>query len=113
MPVPEPEAAAWHYASQERIDPGALVGVYDLGGGTFDAAVLRRTDDGFEILGTPDGIERLGGIDFDEAVVAHVRRWVADLDSDPTTLAAALRRLARSAWTPRRPCPATSWPVSR
>ena len=47
--------------------------VYDLGGGTFDAAVLRKTEAGFEILGRPEGIERLGGIDFDEAVFAHVR----------------------------------------
>ena len=96
VPVPEPEAAAWHYASQERIDPGSLVAVYDLGGGTFDAAVLRRTDDGFEIVGTPDGIERLGGIDFDEAVVAHVRNAVGDaLDEldpkDPSTLSALAR----------------------
>ena len=37
----EPEAAAIHYASFERVDAGTLVAVYDLGGGTFDAAVLR------------------------------------------------------------------------
>ena len=58
--------------SQERVADGAVVAVYDLGGGTFDAAVLRKTDDGFEQLGRPEGIERLGGIDFDEAVFAHV-----------------------------------------
>ena len=28
----------------------------------------------FELLGEPEGIERLGGIDFDEAVLAHVDR---------------------------------------
>src|SRR5262245_4968304 len=60
----EPEAAAVFYAHQQRIDPGAIVAVYDLGGGTFDAAVLRKTATGFEILGQPEGIERLGGIDF-------------------------------------------------
>ncbi|MGH9117917.1 MAG: Hsp70 family protein [Acidimicrobiales bacterium] len=69
----EPQAAAVHYASQERVAPGAVMGAYDLGGGTFDAAVLRRTQDGgFEIIGQPEGIERLGGIDFDAAVLAHV-----------------------------------------
>src|SRR5581483_10448133 len=62
----EPEAAATYYASVERMNSGDTVAVYDLGGGTFDATVLRRTDDGFEILGEPEGIERLGGIDFDE-----------------------------------------------
>ena len=38
----EPEAAAIHYAATEHIDPGQIVAVYDLGGGTFDAALLRR-----------------------------------------------------------------------
>jgi molecular chaperone DnaK (HSP70) len=71
--VTEPEAAAISYASSEHVDAGAVVAVYDLGGGTFDAAVLRKTDSGFEILGKPEGIEHLGGIDFDEAVFAHVR----------------------------------------
>jgi putative cell wall-binding protein/actin-like ATPase involved in cell morphogenesis len=70
--VPEPVAAAVHYARQERIDEGAVVAVYDFGGGTFDAALLRRTGDGFALLGTPDGLERLGGVDFDQAVFAHV-----------------------------------------
>ena len=69
----EPEAAAVHYAATERVEPGSTVAVYDLGGGTFDAAVLRKTPTGFEMLGEPEGIERLGGIDFDEAVLAHVR----------------------------------------
>ena len=45
----EPEAAAIHYASSERVETGDVVAVYDLGGGTFDAAVLRKTPTGFEI----------------------------------------------------------------
>ena len=53
---------------------GKVVAVYDLGGGTFDAAILRKTADGFEIVGRPEGIERMGGIDFDAAVFAHVDR---------------------------------------
>ncbi len=74
LTITEPEAAAVHYASLERVVPGDRVAVYDLGGGTFDAAVLARTDAGFAILGTPQGIERLGGIDIDQAVVGHVVR---------------------------------------
>lgn len=70
--LPEPIAAAIHYASQERVEPGAVLAVYDFGGGTFDASVLRKTPDGFELLGQPEGLERLGGIDFDEAVFRHV-----------------------------------------
>ncbi len=92
----EPEAAAIHYASQARVDPGSVIAVYDLGGGTFDAAVLRKTDDGFEILGEPQGVERLGGLDFDEAVFQHVVRATdgaidqLDID-DPASMAAVAR----------------------
>jgi molecular chaperone DnaK (HSP70) len=51
----EPEAAAAHYARSAHLDPGALVAVYDLGGGTFDATVLRTAERGFDILGRPQG----------------------------------------------------------
>jgi YVTN family beta-propeller protein len=92
----EPEAAAAHYASTRPLDEGDVLAVYDLGGGTFDATVLRRTAHGFEILGTPEGIERLGGADFDEAVFAHVNYvaggMLAELDlSDPKTVVALAR----------------------
>ncbi|HEX5597728.1 MAG TPA: Hsp70 family protein [Micromonosporaceae bacterium] len=92
----EPEAAAVYYAHQQRMAPGAIVAVYDLGGGTFDAAVLRKTETGFQILGQPEGIERLGGIDFDAAVFDHVRRALGgkleELDEeDPTAIAAVAR----------------------
>ncbi|MGH9120111.1 MAG: Hsp70 family protein, partial [Acidimicrobiales bacterium] len=101
MPVTfltEPQAAAIHYATQERVEPGAVVAVYDLGGGTFDAAVLRRTDDGgYEVIGEPEGIEQLGGVDFDAAVLAHVDRSlggaVARLDPDDPAVAMAVARL--------------------
>ena len=72
----EPDAAALSYAQRRRVEPGGVVAVYDLGGGTFDAAVLRRTADSFEVIGRPTGIERLGGIDFDTAVMAHVNRYL-------------------------------------
>lgn len=93
----EPEAAAVFYASQARVPDDAMIGVYDLGGGTFDAAVLRKTTDGFALLGRPEGIERLGGIDFDAAVYAHVAHTVgaplAELDEDDPAAMAAVSRL--------------------
>jgi YVTN family beta-propeller protein len=70
--VTEPEAAAAHYAASRLLADGQTVAVYDLGGGTFDATVLRKLPAGVEILGTPEGIERLGGVDFDEAIFSHV-----------------------------------------
>jgi molecular chaperone DnaK len=91
----EPEAAALSYAAAERVPAGEVVAVYDLGGGTFDASVLRKSATGFEVLGTPSGIEHLGGVDLDEAVFAHVVRTLGvDLDElpgDDVTLRAIAR----------------------
>ncbi|GLL16131.1 hypothetical protein GCM10017577_72860 [Pseudonocardia halophobica] len=94
--VTEPEAAAAHYASSRRLENGEIVAVYDLGGGTFDATVLRKRSEGIEILGSPEGIERLGGVDFDEAILAHVNYAaggaLSELDmSDPQTTVALAR----------------------
>lgn len=95
--VPEPVAAALHHATTERVPEGAHLAVYDLGGGTFDATVLHRdADGGFSIVGTPEGLERLGGIDIDEAVLGFVREALgaelARLDAaDPAVLAALAR----------------------
>lgn len=80
--ITEPEAAAISYAHQQRIEPGEVIAVYDLGGGTFDAAVVRDGSGGFELLGTPEGMERLGGIDFDQAVLFHVDSALGGLVTD-------------------------------
>ena len=40
--ITEPEAAAAHYAAARHLADGDTVAVYDLGGGTFDATVLRK-----------------------------------------------------------------------
>ncbi|HEY6793420.1 MAG TPA: Hsp70 family protein [Kineosporiaceae bacterium] len=92
----EPVAAAAYYARQQRVEDGSLVAVYDLGGGTFDAAVVRTTGDSFDIIGRPEGIEHLGGADFDAAVFEHVRTVVGEPlttldDSLPSTVAAVAR----------------------
>jgi molecular chaperone DnaK len=76
----EPAAAAAQYASHTRVDAGARLVVYDLGGGTFDVCVLEKTTRGFDLLGKPDGIEHLGGVDFDEAVFSHVLKSVVCWD---------------------------------
>lgn len=97
--ITEPEAAARYYSSTRRLAPGEIVAVYDLGGGTFDAAVVQATDTGFEILGIPEGIEHLGGIDVDEAVFGFVARALGgaldELDLDDPIVTAAAARLRR------------------
>jgi Tol biopolymer transport system component/actin-like ATPase involved in cell morphogenesis len=92
----EPQAAAVHYASQGSVHDGDVVAVYDFGGGTFDASVLRCVGNGaFELLGNPEGLERLGGIDLDQAVFAHVQdvlgRTIESGSDDPSVRAAYAR----------------------
>jgi actin-like ATPase involved in cell morphogenesis len=95
--ISEPEAAAVLYSTKAALAVDARVAVYDLGGGTFDAAVMRKAERGFELLGRPEGIERLGGIDFDAAVFAHVAGALEgaldDLDEDDPGAVAAVARL--------------------
>jgi hypothetical protein len=62
------------------VPDGATVAVYDLGGGTFDAAIIRRNGLAFEIVGRPAGIEALGGLDFDAAVFDFVTDHVDGID---------------------------------
>lgn len=67
----EPVAAAIAYAVDKSRDQTVLV--YDLGGGTFDVAILNvdSTQHGsaaFKILAKA-GVERLGGDDFDEKIM--------------------------------------------
>ncbi len=69
--VPEPVAAAVHFAS-ERLADGEHVAVYDLGGGTLDTAVLKRNGETFEVVGRTGGDEELGGEDFDDLLYRHL-----------------------------------------
>jgi molecular chaperone DnaK len=98
--ISEPEAAALHYASQMRVEDGSTIAIYDLGGGTFDTAILRKSDSShFEFLGLPEGIEGLGGADFDAAVFRHVADHagaaLAGVDPEAPGALAALARLRR------------------
>lgn len=98
--LPEPEAAALHYAAQERVPEGSCIGVYDLGAGTFDVALLRKAEgDAFVPVGRPDGLEQVGGADFDDAVLRHVVRSMPDafagLDTEDIDVRVALARLRR------------------
>jgi Fe-S protein assembly chaperone HscA len=69
--VNEPTAAALAYGLH-RMHQGKIA-VYDLGGGTFDISILQVKDGIFEVLAT-NGNTRLGGDDFDRALV----EWLAD-----------------------------------
>ncbi len=88
------EAAA-HHATPGRL-AGGIVAVYDLGGG-FEATVVRTRPDGPEILGTPEGVEGLGGADVDDAILSYVNDAMsgelAKLDMDDARTAVAMAQL--------------------
>jgi molecular chaperone DnaK (HSP70) len=46
--------------------------IYDFGGGTFDASVVRRTADGVLAVLASDGLSTVGGVDIDAAIVEHL-----------------------------------------
>ena len=71
--VPEPVGAATHFVSQggHNMAPGQALAVYDLGGGTFDVAIVQKTANGFEVIAEA-GLPDLGGLDFDHAILEHV-----------------------------------------
>jgi hypothetical protein len=87
--LPEPEAAALYLSSAAiggaQVDDGGVVAVYDLGGGTFDAAVLRRTGDRFELLGEPMGKEALGGEVFDDRLYRRLGEAIDPADWEKLT----------------------------
>lgn len=71
--INEPTAAALFYAYEADESLGGVYAVYDLGGGTFDVSIINLSGQDVELLAT-DGVSRLGGDDFDEAV----RKLVAE-----------------------------------
>ena len=79
--LPEPVAAAAHFASLpgNSLPPGSALAVYDLGGGTFDAAVVGATPNGFTVL-AEGGLPDVGGVDFDQTIVDHLGRTAATAD---------------------------------
>ncbi|MDX3188179.1 Hsp70 family protein [Streptomyces sp. MN03-5084-2B] len=76
--IPEPVAAAAHYASLGR-RAGGPIGVYDLGAGTFDCAVVGISQQGFTVL-AEDGLPDLGSLDIDQALLVHIGRSVSHAD---------------------------------
>src|SRR6201992_1769714 len=72
----EPSAAGFEYAHRYRSTITAkreYVLIYDLGGGTFDASLLKMTGRLKEVA-VSEGIQRLGGDDFDAAILKLVRK---------------------------------------
>jgi hypothetical protein len=102
--VAEPVAAAGYYAAVlgRSVPDGSSLVVYDLGGGTFDISVVRRPPaGGWEVVASA-GLDDVGGVDLDAAIVEWVGRQVADAPDGWSRLAApadaADRRRRRQLW---------------
>jgi hypothetical protein len=76
--VDEPVAAATYCLEVlgQRVAVGDCLVVFDFGGGTLDLAAVRREPDGLQVLAT-GGLEDLGGLDVDAALVGHLGHVVA------------------------------------
>ena len=94
--INEPTAAALAYGlDKESADQTILV--FDLGGGTFDVSVLELGDGVFEVKST-SGDTKLGGDDWDEAVIDWlVASFKGDHGVDLSTDAMAMQRLKEAA----------------
>ena len=93
--INEPTAAALAYGLDKDTDQTVLV--FDLGGGTFDVSVLEIGDGVFEVKST-SGDTKLGGDDWDEAVI----EWMAtsfknDHGVDLSNDSMAMQRLKEAA----------------
>jgi uncharacterized protein (TIGR02266 family) len=90
----EPTAAALAFGINKELSKKILV--YDLGGGTFDATVLRIDSNVFEVLATGGDIF-LGGTDFDNQVVDWLLDSLKDEGLDVKTDAVVLSRVTEAA----------------
>ena len=86
--INEPTSAALAYGLGKHLRERVLV--FDLGGGTFDVSIIDIRDRVFEVKATAGDIF-LGGIDFDNAMIAYVladfrRQHGVDLSTDPVAM---------------------------
>ena len=93
--INEPTAAAFAYGMDKENDQKIMV--YDLGGGTFDVSILDIGDGVFQVLAT-NGDTRLGGDDFDEAIIKYlVDEFKKESGIDLSTDRMAMQRLKEAA----------------
>jgi molecular chaperone DnaK len=91
--INEPTAAAMVYEATHH--QGKRILVYDLGGGTFDASIVRIESGVVEVISS-HGNNHLGGDDFDHKIVEHVLDHLrikqgVDISDQPKAMARVLR----------------------
>lgn len=68
----EPKAAANYYSTNEPLQPGDKIAVFDFGGGTLDVAVIEAQPDASFNIVAARGDDAIGGRSFD----ALIRHWL-------------------------------------
>ncbi|KAJ1693119.1 hypothetical protein LUZ63_009817 [Rhynchospora breviuscula] len=93
MDEPTAAAVAYGFDKISKNTKGKNVLIFDLGGGTFDVALMSIRHGKFEVKATA-GDTHLGGEDFDDRLVDHcVREFKSKYKKDLTENVRALRRL--------------------
>lgn len=70
--IDEPVAAALNYGAGVPTKTEELTLVYDFGGGTFDLTLITQNEDHLHVI-AKDGIDKLGGKEFDEIIASEIR----------------------------------------
>ncbi len=93
--INEPTAAAIAFGLDTSQNGKVLV--YDLGGGTFDVTIMEINDGNFDVIAT-GGDSQLGGINFDQKLMAIILRQLeeqgCEVDDEDDALMAELREKA-------------------
>jgi hypothetical protein len=107
MLVPEPVAAARYFSDvlHRPVPVGSALAVFDFGAGTLDIAVVRNeglSADGrprFEVAAS-GGVDGLGGLDLDAALVDHLGKSLAG--AEPEAWAVLTEPVTLAQWRARR-----------
>ena len=93
----EPVAAALFYGSGNQSVNDELTLVYDFGGGTFDLTLITQNNNHLHVI-AKDGIEKLGGKEFDEIIATYLKDgYQASFNNSFPTDALSTNRLQKTA----------------
>ncbi len=70
--IEEPVAAALFYSSYNKKIDEEIILIYDFGGGTFDLTLITKSGNQLNVI-AKDGVNKLGGKEFDEIVHNSIR----------------------------------------